>query len=313
MVRVQALSLVTIINAVLYSLLCLFPAQLARADDMPLVLVVSIDGLRPDVLLRSKAPVISRLYRSGSFTFYAKTTELAVTLPSHASMLTGVPPSVHGVTWNDQAHGDTHRYPLVPTIFELARARGITSILVAGKPKFLDLIRNGAPAHFFVPEHLMTDGEVAQVAARMIVDQGPTLSFVHLPSVDSVGHQLGWGSKQQEQAVAEADQAVAVVLKAFYGTLSSRPHYMLLTSDHGGSMRHHGADIEGSAYVPLLLVGPKVRQDFDLTLSGSAIRIEDVFATICELLGVAMPPETLGKSVLPLAQPSVMTTPASAP
>jgi predicted AlkP superfamily pyrophosphatase or phosphodiesterase len=45
------------------------------------VLLVSIDGLRPDALLRADAPVIRGLMKRGSYTFWAQTTDMAVTLP----------------------------------------------------------------------------------------------------------------------------------------------------------------------------------------------------------------------------------------
>src|SRR5438105_2434135 len=45
--------------------------------------VISIDGCRPDVLLRANTPNVHRLFESGTFTFWARTTEMSITLPSH--------------------------------------------------------------------------------------------------------------------------------------------------------------------------------------------------------------------------------------
>src|SRR5688572_265896 len=55
----------------------------------PRMIGISIDGLRPDLLLGADAPNIRSLIERGSFTFWAMTTDVAVTLPSHVSMLTG--------------------------------------------------------------------------------------------------------------------------------------------------------------------------------------------------------------------------------
>ncbi|MGH7682478.1 MAG: alkaline phosphatase family protein, partial [Candidatus Eiseniibacteriota bacterium] len=63
-------------------------------------LIVSIDGLRPDLLLRADTPTLHGLMRRGTFTMWARTTAVAVTLPSHVSMLTGVTPGKHGIEWN---------------------------------------------------------------------------------------------------------------------------------------------------------------------------------------------------------------------
>src|SRR5262245_18128368 len=61
------------------------------------VLIISVDGLRPDVMLRAKAPNLHGLMERGAFTCWAQTTAVAVTLPSHCSMLTGVRPQKHQI------------------------------------------------------------------------------------------------------------------------------------------------------------------------------------------------------------------------
>src|SRR5688572_33228334 len=53
------------------------------------VLVVSVDGLRPDAIATYGAPTLQRLMREGSYTLSATTIDPSTTLPSHTSMLTG--------------------------------------------------------------------------------------------------------------------------------------------------------------------------------------------------------------------------------
>src|SRR4051812_1583806 len=65
------------------------------------VVIISIDGLRPDLLDRGDTPAIHGLMRAGSYTLQARTVDEVYTLPSHTSMLTGVVPSRHGVTWDN--------------------------------------------------------------------------------------------------------------------------------------------------------------------------------------------------------------------
>src|SRR6188474_1499315 len=64
------------------------------------VIIISADGLRPDVLLRARTPNIRQLMDSGTFTMWARTVPQSITLPSHTSMLTGVTPERHRVLWN---------------------------------------------------------------------------------------------------------------------------------------------------------------------------------------------------------------------
>ena len=52
------------------------------------VVVIGIDGLRPDRLLLADAPVLRGLMKTGAYSMWMRTTALAVTLPSFTSMMT---------------------------------------------------------------------------------------------------------------------------------------------------------------------------------------------------------------------------------
>src|SRR5688500_5249410 len=74
----------------------------APATNKPVVsriLIVSIDGLRPDLALRGDMPTLRSLLPQSSYSFWARTVPHAITLPSHTSMLTGVVPRKHEVEW----------------------------------------------------------------------------------------------------------------------------------------------------------------------------------------------------------------------
>src|SRR5687768_8396043 len=106
------------------------------------VVLVSIDGLRPDAIDRFGAPTLQRLMREGSYSLKARTTLPSKTLPSHASMLSGEPPEEHGVLWNNvtSAEKDVVEFP---TIFSLARAHGYRTAAFFSKAKFTPLQRPG--------------------------------------------------------------------------------------------------------------------------------------------------------------------------
>src|SRR5687768_11447712 len=105
------------------------------------VLVISVDGLRPDLLLRSDTPNMHRLFRDGCYTFWARTVPQGITLPSHTSMLTGVTPRRHGIEWNRDLPLFRPVYPAHPTLFELAHNAGFTTAIATGKSKFGTIIK----------------------------------------------------------------------------------------------------------------------------------------------------------------------------
>src|SRR3954469_13022041 len=103
---------------------------------VPRVLIISIDGLRPDLLIRGDTPVIHKLLDEGCYTFWARTAPASTTLPAHVSMLTGVTPEVHGIMWHADLPLSRPVYPAAPTLFEMAKRRGYKTAIAAGKSKF---------------------------------------------------------------------------------------------------------------------------------------------------------------------------------
>jgi arylsulfatase A-like enzyme len=100
------------------------------------VYLVSIDGCRPDVLLRANCPNYRALTRNGAFTFWCRSTALSITLPTHTSMLTGVPPRTHGIEWNRDLPLSEPVYPKVATIFDILKKLDVPTACIAGKSKF---------------------------------------------------------------------------------------------------------------------------------------------------------------------------------
>lgn len=275
------------------------PAAGAGAPRVSRVLVVSVDGLRPDALLRANAPVLRALMARGSFTMYAATTDVAVTLPSHVSMLTGVVPAKHGITWNSDFPKGIPVYPSRPTLFELARRAGFTTAMVAGKSKFATLARPGSLDWWFAPRQgSVPDEAVADTAVRWIATHRPQLLFVHLPEGDRVGHAQGWGSPEHLRTIEASDRQLGRVLQALAMTGLLDSTAVIVSCDHGGAGRNHGAGDGRSRLIPWIAAGPGLRRDFDLTLVPERnVRTEDTFATACALLGVPLPADIEGRPV----------------
>ncbi len=273
-------------------------AQTSRpASAIERVIIISIDGLRPDVMLRAASPNLRALMAEGSFTCWAQTTTIANTLPSHVSMMTGVPPEKHGVTWNRDPEDGIVRYPTFPTLFELAHDAGYTTALVSGKSKFAALAKPGT-VDWQQIDGGAEDAEVAQRAAALIAEHRPQVLMVHLPGVDKAGHANGWGTPQQVAAVEVADHAVGVVISAMKRAKVYDGAAIIVTADHGGRAMTHGEDDPRSVHIPWIVVGPGVRKNFDLTIYRDlSVRTEDTFATACAFLNVTPTREVDGKAV----------------
>jgi arylsulfatase A-like enzyme len=295
-------------------------------------MVISVDGLRPDLLARAYAPNVRGLMNAGSFTLWARTTAAAITLPSHVSMLTGVTPGRHEIAWNTDLPLSKPVYPKGRTLFDIAKSYGYTTAMVAGKSKFEIFERPGSLDWFWVspkevkeatttapstkpakpaspdeewPDDSMkarkeklSDSIVAEQAVEIIRDHRPDVMFVHFPHVDNVGHMSGWGTPEQIDAVEEADAAVGSVLRALSDAGLMESTLIILTADHGGQGRSHGADDARSRHIPWIAAGPGIRRNFDLTRYAELnVNTEDTFATACFFLGISPSPRIDGRPV----------------
>lgn len=265
------------------------------------VVIISIDGLRPDRALLADMPAMRSLVKDGAYTFWARTTAVAITLPSHTSMVTGVIPNKHGIMWNEDLPLAHPYYPKVPTVMEMATKVGYDTAMIAGKSKFITLAKPGTITHVSVPEgeNVKSDNTtVADNAVKIITEFKPALTFIHFPDVDTVGHLKGWGSHEQLETIEQTDKQLARVLAALDTAGIRASTFILLTADHGGAGITHGADDPRSRHIPWIVNGPGVRKGFDLTqISALEVRTEDTCATACWLLGLPQQPNFDGKPV----------------
>jgi predicted AlkP superfamily pyrophosphatase or phosphodiesterase len=286
--RHAALAAVLLALAALAALVAPSPARAAGIARH--VVLISIDGLRPDALLKATAPTLQGLIPRGSASLEARTILPSSTLPSHASMLTGVSVTRHGLTWNSwkPAYGPVR----VPTVFEVARACGRSTAMFAGKDKFRHLERPATLDAFEIPAYEAL--KVAARAASHVLTNKPELMFVHLADVDGAGHRFGWMSPFQMRAVTRCDSAVARILAALDAAGIRDRAAVIVTADHGGHLFTHGSDRPVDMTIPWIAAGAGVREG--VTIPRGIVTF-DTAATALALLGVRPPADWDGKPV----------------
>jgi arylsulfatase A-like enzyme len=286
------------------------PRETSRAAELPRrlaepitehVVVVSIDGLRPDAIEPFGAAEILRMMRRGRYSLQARTILPSNTIPSHTSLVTGVEPGIHGVTWNDRTSllvalltlSDRRRQ--VPTFFDLAEEAGLSSAAVMAKSQMRQL---GRPASldrletpFFPFPHIKREWTAERVAAELetyLIAEGgrPNLLFLHLADPDLAGHDHGWMSEEYGAAVRRADRALARLLAAADTAFGPDGYTAILTSDHGGLGDGHGGADPREVTIPWITTGRGVDGVGELAMP---IGIADTGATALWLLGVPLP------------------------
>ena len=117
------------------------PAHAAEAEDRPPVLLISIDALHPNYILRAdqyglKIPGLRRLLKEGSHATAVRGVMPTATYPSHTTILTGVSPERHGIHANttfDPTNGNQGGWywygedVRVPTLMDAATDAGFVT------------------------------------------------------------------------------------------------------------------------------------------------------------------------------------------
>ena len=255
------------------------------------MVIISVDGLRPDAIDFADAPTLDMLRAQGAYSPYAKTTLPSVTLPSHASMLSGMTPEHHGLMWGMPYIG----WPGLngPTLFQVAHEAGHPTAMVFGKWKLNYLaVENSVDQLFGVDAH---DPEIKDQAIEIIETDMPSVLFIHFPDTDRVGHAYGWLSPNQLYAVTFVDNMIREVVESLEkeGYLAST--LMIITADHGGEGRSHGNDTPEHQTIPWLAVGPGVRSGHIISQD---IMTYDTAATAAYALKLPLPGNWDGQPVL---------------
>ncbi|HEY8470709.1 MAG TPA: ectonucleotide pyrophosphatase/phosphodiesterase [Longimicrobiales bacterium] len=265
------------------------------------VVIVSIDGLRPDAIERFGAKQLQRLMREGAYSLEAQTIFPSKTLPSHTSMLTSVPPEKHGVTWNSD-ETEEHGTVQVTTVFEAAKQAGLHTAAFFSKSKFRHLQKPGTLDYTQAPDGLghMLATETAEDVVRYLRFKRPNLLFVHIGEPDYAGHTTGWMGPVYGWAVRRADAAVGEVLKAADRAFGRGNYTVLVTADHGGHGRDHGSADPRDMTIPWIAWGKGVQAG----RLPAGIRTMDTAATALWLLGVPLPTGWTGTPVAAAFDPA---------
>ena len=245
-------------------------------------------------------PNLLDLMKTSAYSLTAQTTRPSATLPAHASMLTGMCPSKHGVDWNDYipekgvARGTD--------LFDLAHAAGLQTVMYVGKEK-LQQVTDAASIDRFVYINDRDKVIMQDLLADFPMDFG--VLFIHFATTDAMGGVYGWLSPEQLSVVYRADEAIGELL-TFLDTYGLRDETLLIiTADHGGHKKTHGSSSPEDMTIPWIASGPGI-QAGELTTS---IYTMDTAATAAYALGLPIPAEWDGVPVyeafgLPAAEQS---------
>lgn len=275
----------------------------------PSLLLVTIDTLRADRVgaygfAPGLTPALDRLAAAG-WLFENAVSAVPLTLPSHATLLSGLDPLHHGVRNNGSYVFPQGR----PTLATLLKSRGYaTGAFVAavvldrryglarGFDLYDDRIVRASEGRSVLESERSCDAVVANAAAWIQAQAGPFFAWVHFyephapyaPPEDLARVHPG---HPYDSEVATADRCLARLAAAAEAARAGRL-LTAVTSDHGEGLGDHGEATHGlflyqsTLQVPLVIAGPGVEPG---RRSRALARGADLAPTLLSLLGAPAP------------------------
>lgn len=252
------------------------------------VILITIDGMRPDGFLACENPFAKKMMQIGSYTLNGRTIFPSMTLPCHMSMFHSIPAEKHGVTTN-------HYTPaaLPKGLFEQLRACGRRNAMFYGWEPLRDVSCPEA-LHFSGYVNIDTsesaDTVLTDMAMVCIKRNKPDFLFLHLLGVDEKGgHRHGWMSDSYLECIDIAIENVKRLYEAFH-----EEYTIIVTADHGGHEHIHGTDLSEDMMIPMFFIGKafepgKVLED---------VSILDITPTIASLMQIIPAKEWEGKVLI---------------
>ncbi len=245
-----------IFGAILLALLCLAPIENnAQKGSINKVLIIGVDGCRPDALLAAHTPNMDALWETGAYSFHARTDEISSSGPAWSAMLTGVWHQKHKVLNNDNEDPDLEHYP---HFYHRIREE---------KPDMKTYsVANWGPIHKILQEgdatyktSLLNDARVSKKVASLLKKKEVDVMFVQLDEVDGAGHSHDYSvdSPKYLAAIEKVDREVGRMVSS----LEKRPDFaeenwlIILSADHGGSNFGHGKNIPEHTTVFFIAAG----------------------------------------------------------
>lgn len=214
------------------------------AARKPITILISIDGFRPDYLMRGVTPNLNALAAAG-ISAAMRPSFPSVTFPNHWTVVTGLRPDRNGIVGNrmeDPAHpGMTFTmqseepfwWNTAEPIWITAEKAGIRSATMfwPGANVAFDGRR---PSDWQQYGHEVSNRQRVDAIIdwlRRPVDTRPVFFTPYFDVVDSAGHEFGPHSPKTTAVVGEVDAAIGR-LRSELATLG-QPANFVITADHG--------------------------------------------------------------------------------
>ena len=253
------------------------------------VILISIDGMRPDGMQKCGNPFVKELEKLCSYTYVGSSMHPSVTFPCHFSMSHGVTPQRHGLLTNTYVP----QVRPVKGIFEKVNEAHKVGAMFYGWEPLRDISSPGSLKYAEYVNAYMEDSSDTVLTDRCIErinKSKPDFVFLYMVETDEKGgHDNGWMSDEYLRIINVAISNVKRIFDLFKDEYS-----IIIMADHGGHERSHGTDMKEDMTIPLFFYGDDIEKGKDL---GEGYSLLNIAPTIVKIMGLEPEPEWEEKAI----------------
>jgi len=264
-----------------------------KPSEIKHVILIVLDGVRPDRLLAANTPNMDNLVADGSYTWNAITVIPPVTISAIPSIFTGATPAVHKVEdWAGQIYAET--------IVEVFEEAGLHTAIIDQDPilgGYLATYCTGYHSRYNEFEYYTT------MAINYFTQHEPFFLTIYDPEPDEMAHEYGDQSDQYRSAIERADVQIGRIMDMLRELGVYDQTLIVITPDHGMTGFSHGSGTTTDMRIFSIFRGPGVKRGYEMeNLENSNIgyvahRIIDIAPTITVLSGLRTPANSEGRVI----------------
>ena len=229
-------------------------------EESPALLLISIDGLRPDYLGKGNTPHLDRHAREGVHAEWMNPSYPVLTFPNHFTLVTGLRPDHHGIVHNSmrdeeaggfrvadlQAGADARWWQGEP-IWNTAEKNGLRTAVWAWPGNMAPIGGLRPTRHVEYSPQVSPAARADEVAGWLTEAAAtrPRLAALYFEQVDGSGHDHGPNAPQTQATVRDVDAAIGRILDTLESTGRRAHTNVIVVSDHGM------AEVQPDQYIAL--------------------------------------------------------------
>ena len=213
------------------------------------LLLISIDGYRPDYIKRGLSPTLQALADTGVHAQSMQPSFPSLTFPNHYAMVTGLVPDHNGIVNNTMLDPELGKFSIsdrkavgnglwwdqATPLWETVDADGMRSATMFWPGSEADI--QGRRPDYWKPfdAKVTPDQRVDQVLAWLDLppDQRPTFITLYFDAVDHQAHEHGPDSQEVNQAISGTDEAMTRLVDGLRQRNLFDGINIIVVSDHG--------------------------------------------------------------------------------